>query len=275
MLSSALLVGTASLAAAQPIAATEPATPPNLAAEKPFLTENNAAMRKMMAMVTIRPTGDADRDFVAMMAPHHQGAIDMAQAELRYGHNEQLLRIAQEIVVEQLQEIAAMHIAVGDVVSPDAATLAASMPGIAGTPAPASPPHTATTAVSLKAERPFLKDNDTAMTRMMNDMTVKPTGNVDSDFVAMMVPHHQGAIDMAQTELRDGHNARLRRIAQEIIVDQMQEIALMRLAVGEALPSPLAAPTNPAPTAAPQSQTGPQQPPQMPMQMAPGQTNMQ
>ena len=68
-------------------------------------------MNKMMADMTIKPTGDVDRDFVAMMVPHHQGAIDMAQAVLRYGHNEQLRRLAQEIVVTQQQEIAAMRLA--------------------------------------------------------------------------------------------------------------------------------------------------------------------
>ena len=52
----------------------------------------------------------------------------------------------------------------------------------------------------------------------------------------MMIPHHQGAIDMALAELRYGHNEQLRRIAQEIIVDQQQEIAAMRLAVGQPLP---------------------------------------
>ena len=74
--------------------------------ETPFLSENDAAMSKMMADMTVKPTGDIDRDFVAMMVPHHQGAIDMAQALLRYGHNEQLRRLAQEIVVTQQQEIA-------------------------------------------------------------------------------------------------------------------------------------------------------------------------
>ncbi|OTP67379.1 putative exported protein [Caballeronia sordidicola] len=73
------------------------------------------------------------------------------------------------------------------------------------------------------------------MNRMMNNMTVQPKGNVDEDFVAMMIPHHQGAVDMAQAELRYGHNERLRRIAQEIIVEQMQEIAAMRLALGQPL----------------------------------------
>ncbi len=88
----------------------------------------------------------------------------------------------------------------------------------------------------------FLTENDHAMTRMMDGMSIKPSGDVDRDFTAMMIPHHQGAIDMAQAELRYGHNEQLRRIAQEIIVEQQQEITAMRLALGQALP-----PSAPAP----------------------------
>jgi hypothetical protein len=86
--------------------------------EAPFLAENEVAMNTMMAAMSIKPSGDVDTDFVAMMVPHHQGAIDMAQAELRYGHNEQLRRIAQEIIVTQQQEIAAMRFALGQPLSP-------------------------------------------------------------------------------------------------------------------------------------------------------------
>ncbi len=89
------------------------------------------------------------------------------------------------------------------------------------------------------------------MNKMMADMHIKPTGDVDRDFVAMMVPHHQGAIDMAQAELRYGHNEQLRRLAQEIVVTQQQEIPAMRLAVGEPLPPSAASPTRPAPPPAP------------------------
>jgi uncharacterized protein (DUF305 family) len=84
------------------------------------------------------------------------------------------------------------------------------------------------------ADDAFVHDNEAAMTKMMAAMAVTPTGDVDKDFVATMVPHHQGAIEMAQAQLRYGHNEQLRRIAQEIIVDQTQEIAVMRLAIGEA-----------------------------------------
>ncbi|MBN9563023.1 MAG: DUF305 domain-containing protein [Alphaproteobacteria bacterium] len=94
---------------------------PDSAAEAPFLAENQAAMDKMMAGMAIKPSGDVDRDFSAMMIPHHQGAIDMARAELRYGRNEQLRRIAQEIIVEQQQEIAAMRLALGQKLPPSVA----------------------------------------------------------------------------------------------------------------------------------------------------------
>ncbi len=92
------------------------------AAESPFLAENNAAMRQMMTAMQIQPSGDADLDFVAMMVPHHQGAIDMAQAELRYGHNERLRRMAQEIVVTQQEEIAVMRLALGQPSTPSVAS---------------------------------------------------------------------------------------------------------------------------------------------------------
>jgi uncharacterized protein (DUF305 family) len=85
------------------------------------------------------------------------------------------------------------------------------------------------------------------MERMMTGMMVKPTGDVDVDFSAMMIPHHQGAIDMALAELRYGRNEQLRRIAQEIIVDQQQEIAAMRLALGQPLPASAPAPTQVSP----------------------------
>jgi hypothetical protein len=98
---------------------------------------------------------------------------------------------------------------------------------------------------AVHREADYVHANDAAMARMMAGMDVKPTGDVDADFVAMMTPHHQGAIDMAIAELRYGHNEPLKRIAQEIIVDQQQEIAAMRLALGQPLPPSTPAPTQP------------------------------
>jgi len=92
------------------------------------------------------------------------------------------------------------------------------------------------------ADASFIAENRAAMHKMMRDMDVTPSGDVDHDFAAIMIPHHQGAIDMAQSELRYGRNEQLRRIAQEIIVEQQQEIAVMRLALNQSSPRPQASP---------------------------------
>jgi uncharacterized protein (DUF305 family) len=59
--------------------------------------------------------------------------------------------------------------------------------------------------------------------------SVRPSGDNDADFVRLMLPHHQAAIDMAKTQLAYGQDAQMRRLAQEIITDQQSEIELMQL----------------------------------------------
>ncbi len=99
------------------------------------------------------------------------------------------------------------------------------------------------------AEAPYLLENVTAMTKMMVDMGIRPSGDVDTDFVAMMVPHHQAAIEMAQAELRYGRNEPLRRMAQEIIITQLQETTAMRVALSQTLPVSVASPDQIPPAA--------------------------
>ena len=99
------------------------------------------------------------------------------------------------------------------------------------------------TQAAFPDETPYLTENDAAMNKMMSDMVIKPTGDVDRDFVAMMTPHHLGAIEMAQAVLRGGRNEQIRRLAQEVIVTQQQEIAAMRLAIGDPLPPSVPSPT--------------------------------
>jgi len=78
-----------------------------------------------------------------------------------------------------------------------------------------------------------------AMTVMDQGMKQAPmAGNPDHDFAAMMIPHHQGAIDMAKVELLYGKDPVLRRLAQEIIVTQQQEIVVMRRQLDQTLPHP-------------------------------------
>ena len=74
---------------------------------------------------------------------------------------------------------------------------------------------------------------DAAMAKIHKDMVVKQTGNTDADFLIGMIPHHQGAIDMAKAELVYGTDPVMRRMAQEILVDQRSEIDAMRLWLGK------------------------------------------
>jgi uncharacterized protein (DUF305 family) len=91
--------------------------------------------------------------------------------------------------------------------------------------------HEPSAAMTLPPGSPdatFQRDMTQAMRRMDEGMMIRPSGIADRDFAAMMIPHHQGAIDMAKAELQFGRDPVLRRLAQGIIVEQQQEIELMR-----------------------------------------------
>lgn len=92
------------------LAATEPA----VASSASFDTMMAQSMARMHADMMVPPSGDTDRDFAAMMIPHHEGAIAMAKAELLYGKDPVLRRLAQGIIVEQGQEIDVMRRALAD-----------------------------------------------------------------------------------------------------------------------------------------------------------------
>ena len=77
----------------------------------PDWTELMGSMQKMdVAMGLIEPSGNDDIDFVKLMLPHHQAAIDMAKAELLYGKDPQMRRLAQEIITDQQSEIELMQL---------------------------------------------------------------------------------------------------------------------------------------------------------------------
>lgn len=71
----------------------------------------NAAMERMhTATAAVERSGNSDRDFVRLMLPHHQAAIDMAKAQLLYGKDPQIRRLAQEIITDQQSEIELMQL---------------------------------------------------------------------------------------------------------------------------------------------------------------------
>lgn len=94
-------------------------------------------------------------------------------------------------------------------------TTAQSMPGMPMGTAPTS------TSASTDAYR-------AAMSKMSHGMAVPYTGDADKDFVNGMIPHHQGAVDMAEVELKYGKDPQMRKLAQNVIDSQNKEIALMR-----------------------------------------------
>ena len=84
-------------------------------------------------------------------------------------------------------------------------------------------------AFQASSTRSFDALMDESMARMMSDMHRTPaSGDPDRDFVAMMIPHHQGAVDMARALLAHSDDPELRNLAQSILVEQASEIALMR-----------------------------------------------
>ena len=82
--------------------------------EQLYLEISAAAMATMMCDMQTSGSGDVNRDFVMQMVAHHQGAIDMAGAMLRTGSNQQLIRLAHEIIVAQREEIVAMQLAIAE-----------------------------------------------------------------------------------------------------------------------------------------------------------------
>jgi uncharacterized protein (DUF305 family) len=78
------------------------------------------------------------------------------------------------------------------------------------------------------AASPADKAFATSMATMMKGMNVKPTGKPDTDFVRMMMPHHQGAVDMAKVELQYGTDPELRQLATDIVAAQEKELAQMK-----------------------------------------------
>ena len=99
---------------------------------------------------------------------------------------------------------------------------------------PARAQHQHTIAESQNAPLPasdlsFTRQLDAGMKKMMNDMHAPGyTGNPDVDFLAMMIPHHEGAVEMARLVLIYGKDPLTRRLAEEIIASQTAEIAAMK-----------------------------------------------
>lgn len=141
-------------------------------------------------------TGDPDIDFLNGMIPHHQGAIEMAKVQLAYGRDGLLKSFTQKVIRDQNREIAYMKRHLAAMEKSQAMNL---------------DPHS-----TLAFEE--------ANKQMHHEMRIDFSGNADMDFVNGMIPHHQGAVEMAKIVLLYGDDAFSRRLANEIINAQSSEI---------------------------------------------------
>lgn len=150
----------------------------------------NSSMDKMKA---VKMNGDFDAEFATMMIEHHQGAIDMANIEIKSGTDQTLKTMAQNIITSQTAEIQKFK-----------SILASHKENI------------------ISGDHPELMESMNNMSAKMNAMKV--TGNVDKDFAMMMKVHHEGAVEMSKGELGDGKQVELKNLAQQIIEEQNKEI---------------------------------------------------
>ncbi|TGE29353.1 DUF305 domain-containing protein [Hymenobacter metallicola] len=167
-------------------------------------TDMMAVMHTMMQeMDEFKPAGNADHDFAHMMMAHHQGAVEMAKLELEQGQDATLRALAEKITADQQREIKELE------------TIATRLDGAPTNYQPKDP------------KDPFTQKMKASMDGMMKDMGTA-SGNVDQDFAALMIPHHQSAIDMAQAELAHGRDTKLKEMAQQMINAQQQEIKQLK-----------------------------------------------
>ncbi|RZL49434.1 MAG: DUF305 domain-containing protein [Pedobacter sp.] len=154
----------------------------------------------MMAMHKAKMTGNADYDFASMMIPHHEGAVVMADEVVKNGTSLELVAFSKKIIVAQQKEIAMFK---------DFLKTASQQP--------------------TKNATKFKQALDASMVPMMDGMgKVKLTNDIDKDFVALMIPHHQSAVNMAIAYLPYSANDKIRAIAEKIIETQKQEIAWLQ-----------------------------------------------
>jgi uncharacterized protein (DUF305 family) len=157
------------------------------------------AMAGMMKGMMMPMTGKPDLDFVQGMMPHHQGAIDMAKVVLQYGKDPEIKKLAEGVVKAQEGEIAFMK---DWLAKADQAAF------------PVVPDST--------------KANEQAMSVMMKNMAAAYSGDADVDFVKGMIPHHQGAIDMAKVAQQYAKDPSLLKLAGDIVGAQEGEITFMK-----------------------------------------------
>lgn len=165
------------------------------------LSENKNEMAVLMdqmmdKMHTPKSTGNNDADFSNMMIEHHIGAVEMSELLLKKGKDAELKAFAQKVIDAQTKEIEVMKKFQNKTeASPDT--------------------------------KEFQQALNQSMGVMMNK-EIKIYNNIDSNFAAQMIPHHQSAVEMAKAYLKFGKEPELLKLCEEIVYEQNIEIAQLQ-----------------------------------------------
>lgn len=156
-------------------------------------------MDSMMAKMDKVPKGQsASKTFISQMIPHHEGAIAMAEYEIKHGKNFEMIQLAKSIKAEQKSELTQMRLLLNQI----------------------DPAET--------APRNFDKEMDKSMEIMMNNMPAeKLLRETDHAFARVMLPHHQAAVDMARILLKYPENNQVSAFARQLISNEQIEIEQM------------------------------------------------
>lgn len=155
-----------------------------------------ALMDDMMKKMHAGYSGNNDADYAKMMIEHHKGAVEMAKLQLNEGKNPELKKFSEKIMIDQGREIDIMQ------------------------------KHTDKSEKSSNSSD-FQTALNASMSAMMGNNT-KIYNDIDKDFVAQMIPHHQSAVEMAKAYLKFGKDAQLVQISNDIIKNQNAEILFLQ-----------------------------------------------
>jgi uncharacterized protein (DUF305 family) len=151
----------------------------------------------MINMDTVKQTNVAETDFLKLMIPHHQGAVEMALYEVAHGSNKEMIQLAKSIIAEQQTEIQMMK-------------------------------HLLSSSCNSVPNEITAEWNATMSTMMNNMPPSAGLANIDVAFAKVMMAHHQAGIDMAKVLLKYGIDKAVRRMAESIISSQQIEIGQIK-----------------------------------------------
>lgn len=169
--------------------------------EKAYYDNERSTLQVMKDAMSKAPqTGDPDLDFLNEIIPHHEAGVSLAENILKHGTNSQVKQLAQTIIREELEGLGKME-ALRDQLK-------------------------ANPNVNKQAEAAYLQAYNRILNTMITKMeSIKPTGNINRDFLNRMIPHLEAGIQMGKMIIKYTKNPELKTIAQNMITSQQKQVA--------------------------------------------------